>query len=754
MRKLLPTIFLFVVTLMVLASAALLFVEGSLARLTGWYHFRPGMSLFPEENLNRLSEVSWIRISDLHDVIECERAQDGSWWIISPFRDRMSSQAVQLILNFTANARLVDSLPMNHTTRASIREYGVDTSPHQITLKIQTGKDDMTTLARYTLGSASPWFADAEDGEHLLPTTYLRTDFYGRDKRIHVVSGNILSIFKNGLEGLREPHPVTINVDDLLRLQIKRSADTKTDGKEQIIVLSRDSAQSPWTILSPTLCEANQDAVDELVANLERLKAIRIADAADVKLPERPAVELSFLMQDKTTLRMNIYAPFVSPTDGQLLCYATVSDRSVVFTLAMEPKVQRKGGYANLVNTILSLPILPKDTLVRIRNAMDTVYLADLPMDLDTLRSRHFANLTDKDIDKAVLRSRYAPYPLMLRRIPGDSEGQVDDVWMYATEGQRFREADTKVVEAFLNSLGSVPVDSFLRDFTPLEDTQAEIRKYGLNMPDYLLLVQPRECAARAVLFGVDMPIVRDRAPRTFAIKRYNDGKESYWVGMEQNTLSICRLNPKLTKHFSLSSLNWRKRNLVQFPVSSLRKLTLCYHKAPLELHYDYIGEEWSGTLGGEDVTPRINPHRTNYYVRHLQNIRVKNWISSTDEDAVAALAHPVFTVILELELADYSDVEEIVLDDLRDSTEDLSAPTDEQAVREMLTEKSETDAAFRRIALDEKKTEKRTITIDIAPAKMNSVHPLFYGRLREEGSLFILSFEDAQGLDGQLLDR
>ena len=175
MRKVFPTIILFILTLLAFAAAGLLFVEGSLARLTGWYHFRPGMSLFPRENLNELNQVSWIRIADLHDNIECERAEDGSWWIVSPFRDRMSAQAVQAILSFTANARLVDSLPLNNTTRASLREFGVETSPHAITLKMRTGKNDQSTVARFTLGSASPWFAESEDGEKLLPTTCGRT---------------------------------------------------------------------------------------------------------------------------------------------------------------------------------------------------------------------------------------------------------------------------------------------------------------------------------------------------------------------------------------------------------------------------------------------------------------------------------------------------------------------------------------------------------------------------------------------------
>ena len=755
MRKVLPTIILFILTLVAFAAAGLLFVEGSLARLTGWYHFRPGMSLFPRENLNELNQVSWIRIADLHDNIECERAEDGSWWIVSPFRDRMSAQAVQAILSFTANARLVDSLPLNNTTRASLREFGVETSPHAITLKMRTGKNDQSTVARFTLGSSSPWFAESEDGEKLLPTTYLRTDFYGRDKRIHVVSGNILSLFKNGLQGLRELCPLPIDPDSLLSLQIRHASSPSSAGNDNSpLIISRDSPQSPWTIHSPALCETDQDAIDSLISDLIKLKAIRIEEASSVQLPDKPDIELTLSTEDGQKRRFSLYPPFASPSDGQMICYATVSDRPVVFTLPVEPRMRRSGGYANIVNAVLSLPILPEDAQSRIRSALNTVYLKDIPMELDSLRSRHFSNLSAKDIDKLVLRSRYAPYPLMLRRIPGDSESQVDDVWMFSAEGRKFTEADAEAVSTLLNSLSSVPVSSFVYDIDPQEDAAEVIRRYGLNAPDYMLIVQPRECAARAVLFGEDMPLVRDRAPRIFVMKRHRDAQDSYWIGMEQNGLSIFRLSPKMMKLFSLSSLHWKKKNLIQFPISSLRSLTLSYQAAPLELHYDYIGEEWTGKLGDEDVSPRINPHRTNYYVRHLQNIRVKQWLSPDDEEALSALAKPVFSVKLELELVDYSDVEEIVLDHSQDVPQDTSSLRNEEEVRRMLTEKDQTDEAFRYIALGERKTQKRTVTIEIAPAPLDSDKPFFYGRIREDGSLFILSFDDAQGLDGQLLDR
>ena len=111
----------------------------------------------------------------------------------------------------------------------------------------------------------------------------------------------------------------------------------------------------------------------------------------------------------------------------------------------------------------------------------------------------------------------------------------------------------------------------------------------------------------------------------------------------------------------------------------------------------------------------------------------------------------------LDLEITDYSDLEQLVLDppaeDSQIDAADSSTPR-MQIVHDMLSEKTEVDATFRSLALGEKKVEKKTITIDVAPANTLSRKPLFYGRIREDSSLFILSYDDAQGLDGQLLDK
>ena len=161
------------------------------------------------------------------------------------------------------------------------------------------------------------------------------------------------------------------------------------------------------------------------------------------------------------------------------------------------------------------------------------------------------------------------------------------------------------------------------------------------------------------------------------------------------------------------------------------------------------------GTLGDEDITLRINSHRTNYYVRRLQDIRVKQWLEPTDEEALDELKNPVFSVSLDLEIIDYSGVEKIVVKqkENEEGPAPVGADNHRETVEKLLSDEDESGRIFRDIAFGDKHTEKKTITIEIAPSGMRSAKPYFYGRIRETGELFILSYDDAQSLGGSLLD-
>lgn len=743
--RILPTILLSLVAAGAVTLSAFLAIDGNLARITGWYRFEPGMPLFTKENTAQLKEVCWMRIRDLHDEIVCAKDEQGTWWIIKPFKDRLAPSVIEAIFSFTANARLVDTLPLNNITRENMREFGVETSPHRITLKKPDGDDSLTTVARYTLGSTSPWLADAGDGETLFPTTYLRTNFYGRDKRIHVVSGNILNIFKDGLEALRDPAPMQFDTNALRSITI-----TQTGAASATLQLHRISAESPWSIVSPVITGADEDNVNQLITNLQNLKAIRVEDAIEVKLPEQPVFTILLEGDSETAPKeLRIYETFTQEGDEQKYCHATVNDRPVVFTLQAEPGVSHTGSYARLIKAVCELPVLPPKAMAQVRMSGKHVAISEIPKTLSALRSMKFADLDVKDIARFSLRSTQGSGAVRALLIPGDTESKVDDTWMFATSNNRYQKAESSTIYRFLNGLSNIPVEEVVADAAPGADMQTLLAGYGLDAPDYILSVQPRPCMVRATLFGQDIPMVKDRSPRTFYLRRYIDpvsGRRA-WFASERGSNSISRLSTKFTRMLSLRAEKWKDLNLLHFPISAVRRITLDYQQAPLVLEYEYLGETWSGTLKGEDITPRINPHRANYYIRNLQKLKVAQWLDAADEDANRALLNPAFSIKLELELTDYSDAEETVI------TQDESTSPTEETPEEMLEEHGDDADILRSLATMNRKTRSEVRTLQIAPAAYDSDRPFFYGRLLETGQLFILSYEDAQSLAGDFLD-
>ncbi len=754
--RIISTVLLSLAAILSVTAAVILTIDGNLARVTGWYSFKPGMPLFAADNAERISDVCWMRIQDLHDSIECRREKDGTWWIVAPFHDRLNPAVADAILGFTARARVVDTLPRK-ATRNRMREYGVQTNPHIITLKRATDKKgkDLTTVARYTLGSVSPWLADAGDGKSVMPTTYLRTDFYGKDKRVHVVSGDILSIFKEGLPALRDPRPLLFAPDSLRQIEIINHVD-----KSQFCA-SRLSAEARWTITAPCITAADQDKLNNLCASLVNLAAVKVEDKAAAGKIEQPLQYTIRLKVDgqEEPVELFIYGNYSASSDGQQLCRVTVNNRDVVFTLQAEPRVSRKGSYSRIVNSICNLPVLPSEAMARIRTGASTVYTGDLPLSLAELRSLKFTDVVDKDIERVVLKAHDSQDSLRLILIPGDVESEVSDTWMCSVGKQPFIKAEEMVVRRFINGLGSIPVRDIEADL-PTDPARREemIASFGLNKPYYSLYLRPKSCLYRATLFGVDLPLVKDRDARIFYIARYRDPQtgKGRWVGMEMGGSTIYRLSTRLTKTLSLNVNTWRARNIVNFPISALRTLTLGYQQAALVLNYDYIGETWTGKLGEEDVTPRINPHRAQYYVRQLQKLKVSEWLDKDDEYALESLKNPVFSVKLDLEITDYSDAEAIVMDSSEldhDSLDPAFGDSRVEKAEDALTESTETDAALRNLALQERQTHSKTITIELAPSTENSDTPFFYGRIRETGELFTLPFNDAQGFDGKILD-
>ncbi len=747
----LSTIILAILTLSIFGVATLLVVDGNLARLTGWYRFKKGESLFQLRTPEQLAQIDWIRIADLHDRLACERQVDGSWWITEPFVDRMDPVAAQALLSFTQQATLVDTLPLDRSTEGSLREFGVETSPYEITLKRPVG-DDRTTVARYTLGATAPWFADTADDKTVIPTTYLRTDFYGNDQRIHVVTGNILSIFDNGLNGLRDQSPLSFNPDDILALRISSGQESSD------ISAQRASAQAPWTITKPIITKADIYALDDLMADLLKIKALRVEDASAVDLSKQGTPVIFSLTDNHGQVRtLSIYPAFVSETDDSKISYATVSDRNVVFTLAASPRMMRKGSYARIINASFSLPLLPDPILKQLREGNTPIYTEDLAYSLDNLRSLELCSVPEQDIARVSVNTPYAQAPLRLILIPGDADSKVPAKWMFSSSSD-YEEADEPRVKNFLQSLNKTPLARVIRDIKSTDSYYDVLHEYGLDQPDYSITLLPLPCSYRSTIFGHDMPLIKDRPPISYIIKyqrAMTSDEPATWIIHERGSNIIGELPTSIARYLSLDKYQWKDKHAVDFPISAVKTLTMNFQSASIKLHFDYIGDRWTGTLDGKDISLRINPHRALSYLRNLNNMRVIRWLQPTHQAALKALENPVFTVSLDLELSVISQREGYIVDSNRSDAEQIERNQQEQEgvnAEDYIANATNDDAIIDTLFADDAK-EKKTLTLMIAPVNMNREDTPFYARIVETGEVFIISKESAWGLANNLLD-
>ena len=135
-----------------------------------------------------------------------------------------------------------------------------------------------STVARYTLGSPAPWLVDDPENKTTDDTTYMQTDFYGRDTRILVGTGNILPLFKSGIRQLRDHRP--------LLLHPAMPASIEINNRGQRIALKRETPGSPWKITYPLSLDTDPAMMDVLLGTLQKLTAVRVYNPEETSVPD------------------------------------------------------------------------------------------------------------------------------------------------------------------------------------------------------------------------------------------------------------------------------------------------------------------------------------------------------------------------------------------------------------------------------------------------------------------------------------
>ena len=615
--RILRFILLVLVTLAAIGAAVRLTIDGNLSRILGRTAFSSGERLFPYTK-EEMNEISWMRINCGGDMAEFRRRPNGVWWGEKPWDDRMDPRAAAAILQYTYSTSIVDALPLHKIDSASLKEFGVKTTPITITLKEMSADGKRSsTVARYTLGSTAPWLVDDPENQTTDDTTYMQTDFYGRDSRILVGTGNILPLFKSGIRQLRDHRPLLIHP--------AMPASIEINNKGQRIALERPSPdpRTPWKITYPLPLDTDPQMMNVLLGTLQKLTAVRVYDPEETSVPDmtddqvtsvsirnftgRLAGDGKSLAVEEKPVTLRIYPPSDNSNLAELV-KATVSDRKAVFELA-----QTTGSNKEVPG---------------VRN---------IPLDLNLLRSKQLTDIGDYKITGLSIRRSLQDYPTIVRFVQGDEKTGQQPTWMYTAEGSRYQEVNPDHLVSLLKTVKTGNVAGFA------SDKATDLSVYGLDNPlltlTMSLLPKPNE------------------KPRPPVIVFFSKGTDGSWYARQSGKPTVVMLDNEYMKNFTANALAWKKKILLSFNRYNLKEMHLerIGSGGPLVLKFDRLDDSWTASKDGRDETLNINPNRANRYLDELEKMEVASWLPYTNPEAREALKKPVFRLKLVIQV--YKDV-------------------------------------------------------------------------------------------------
>ncbi|MEZ4332920.1 MAG: DUF4340 domain-containing protein [Myxococcota bacterium] len=269
------TAILALVTLVLGAFVYLYEIEGGADRESA----REGEKRFyPDVQAEAIDSVE-LRTSDGADA-RFERTS-GTWRIVAPVvgrADPMALDAIASALAQLARAGRVRSSP------GDVAQFGLDDDARVVRFRAQDG-DHVLRVGRATPVGGNVYVRADEDPEVAYVETYrlnaLRHDLDAlRDRRIVRLEGEALVelvIDASAVGGARDDATGSAERGAAARRASSPAGPTVGEARRRI-VLARDAA-GPWQIREPIRAQADQQAVREVVANLEYLQATGFVDA-------------------------------------------------------------------------------------------------------------------------------------------------------------------------------------------------------------------------------------------------------------------------------------------------------------------------------------------------------------------------------------------------------------------------------------------------------------------------------------------
>lgn len=372
--------------------------------------------------------------------------EKNGWQASAPWNDRMDPRAAVSIINFTLGMRVedfagVDEIP---TSQTGLGETAV-------TIRIEDA--NRKPLATYKLGRVTPWKAQVEGMDEPVATVFVHPRDENRKKHIYACTGDITSLFKDGLKFLRDHRPFYFNPITLQRIRIR--------SQQGDLTLGRDDPKSPWRIVKPLDLPTDPLAIKALLEGIFELQAAKVADRSTVTLPAKDAAVktsqialVNFGSEEETLLE--IFPPETPETHD---LKAVVSDRP---------------------NTVFDLPYKPEPGLVS---------LADLPLSVNELRDPTLTHLNVASL-RGILIEPATGAPILISRQPPKP-------WIASVNGVEY-EANEENLFSLLKAVTTTRAIGFesdaATDFTP----------WGLHRPFLKLRFLGENNQGLELRFGLD----------------------------------------------------------------------------------------------------------------------------------------------------------------------------------------------------------------------------------------------------------
>ena len=350
------------------------------------------------------------------------------------------------------------------------------------------------------------------------------------------------------------------------------------------LTLGRETPKDSWHIVKPLDLRTDPAAIKTLIEGLHNLQAVAVNDAP-ISLPANGTTPGS--RQIGLTLfgsdAETVLEIHPAETPAAHDVSATVSDRP---------------------GTVFRLPLKP---------GLELVSLADLPLAVNDLRDPTLTNLNVASLQAVSIQPSTGPEIFLTRDGP--------KLWTTMIDGSNRQVNELRLFE-LLKAVTTERVIGFesdaATDFTP----------WGLNRPILKLSFIAQDSRTITLRFGLD--------------------KHGNIFVNRLGTSNVMRVDKSLLSSIAIHPYEWRSSRLWSMSRADLETIERSTpQQAPLTLTYENINETWRGKIAGKDVSDELNPDHAKFLLGSLEALEITRWLAVDDEDASAALAKPVLTLMV-----------------------------------------------------------------------------------------------------------